>query len=316
MASDIQQNSTVLITGAGGVLGKAVTACFQREGFVNLLTPSRVEMDLLNSESVHAYFKKHQPKVVIHLAATVFGLGGNLRYQMRAALENTLINDYFFSALQCYPPEYVFFAGTVASYPFPYSGMPLIENSFFNGLPHSGEFGYAMAKRHAYTYLHLLNKEMGLRFTYGILTNLYGPYDRFDISNGHVIPSLIAKAHDAVKNGHDLEVWGDGAAERDFLYSEDAARAILYCFDHDQKNQLINISSGQGVSIRHVAEIIGGASGVKNIRFATDKPTGIPRRVVNNQRLLDLGFKPSVSMEEGLMETYRWYANNLEIVRR
>lgn len=309
-------NTSLLVTGSGGVLGNAVLTHFRSKGFTRLFAPAREEMNLLDSASTQAYFSKHRPQAVVHLASVVFGLGGNLKHQMRSALENTAINNNLFAALQSYPTERLFFAGTVASYPFPYKAMPLAEESFFEGLPHYGEFGYAMAKRHAYTYLRILGEEASLRYTYGIFTNLYGPHDRFDTENGHVIPSLIAKAHAAAQSGMPLEIWGDGSAERDFLHAEDAARAILLCLDQDDENRLINISSGQGVTIRYLAQTAAAAAGVKQLHFDSSKPVGIPRRVVDNQKLTRLGFVPSISIEDGLARTYNWYAANSATIRR
>ncbi len=313
---EIDRNAFLLITGSGGMLGSAVLAHLQREGFTQLLAPTRQEMNLLDSNSIRAYLSAYRPKTIIHLASVVFGLGGNLKHQMLSGLENTAINNNLFRELQSYPIEHLFFAGTVASYPFPYRTMPLVEESFFEGLPHYGEFGYAMAKRHAYTYLRILGEETGLRYTYGIFTNLYGQNDRFDIENGHVIPSLIAKAYSASQSGTVMEVWGDGSALRDFLYAEDAARAILLCLDQNDENRLINISSGYGVSIRHIAETIATASGTTELRFVSDKPIGIPSRVVDNKQLTLLGFSPSVPIEEGLINTYNWYSSNIKNIRR
>ena len=316
MNKPIDRNTPILITGASGVLGQALLSYLQQEGFTDILSPSRNEMDLLCPRSVANYFEKYRPAIVVHLAAVVFGLGGNLKYQMRSLIDNTAINNHLFGALASYPVERIFFAGTVASYPVPYRHMPLVESDFFEGLPHSGEFGYAMAKRHAYAYLNLLTQEMGTRCTYGVFTNLYGAHDRFDIENGHVIPSLVAKAYDAALHDKPLDVWGNGAAERDFLHAHDAARAILCCLEKNDNNDLINISSATGISIREITEILAEIASVNEVRFDDTKPVGIVSRVIDNQRLLALGFQPSVSIKEGLMMTYQWYASNVESIRK
>lgn len=316
MNKKLDRDIPLLITGAGGVLGTALTSYLTESGFQKILAPKRDEMDLLDSLSVNSYFEKHQPRVVIHLAATVFGLGGNLKHQMRSIMENTLINNNVFAALLAYPASRVFFAGTVASYPVPYRQVPLMEEDFFDGLPHGGEFGYAMAKRHAYAYLKILSEEVGTDFTYGIFTNLYGENDRFDENNGHVIPSLIVKAHEALMHHQVLNVWGDGSAKRDFLHAYDAARAVLLCLEGDSQNSLINISSAEGTSIRRVAEVLTEIAGIKGVYFDDEKPVGIPSRIVNNQRLLNLGFSPSISINEGLVRSYQWYVSNLENIRK
>lgn len=312
----LDRNASLLITGSGGVLGKAVVKHLQEQGFTRLLAPNRQELNLLDAGSTNSYLSSNKPEAIIHLASVVFGLGGNLKYQMQSGVENTAINNILFSELHRYPVERLFFAGTVASYPFPYRSIPLKEEFFFEGLPHYGEFGYAMAKRHAYTYLRILSEETGLHYTYGIFTNLYGPNDRFDTENGHVIPSLIAKAYAAAQSGTALDVWGDGCALRDFLHAEDAARAILICLDKNEKNRLINISSGQGVTIGHIAATTAAAAGIKELRFSADKPVGIPSRIVDNEKLSLLGFQPSISIEEGLVNTYNWYVSNIKDIRK
>jgi GDP-L-fucose synthase len=305
----------ILVTGATGVLGRAVLKKLSFER-CEVLAPKRCELDLLDQAATTAYLKAHAPDGIIHLAATVFGLGGNMKNQKRAILENSAINLNIFSAVALYPPENFFFAGTVASYPYPYAEMPLREEVFFNGLPHGGEFGYAMAKRHAYGYLKILSEETGMQSTYGVFTNLYGEYDRFNADSGHVIPSLIFKAHDAVSQNIPLCVWGDGSAGRDFLHADDAAQAIILCLSRGDKFQLLNISSAMPMSIKYISERIALEAGISKIQFDTSKPFGIKLRVVDNSRLKKLGFNPEVTIEEGLSRTYRWFLKNQVNIRK
>ena len=299
--------NTILITGAHGVLGIALQKLFN-ENDIKFIAPTRLELNLLDNEMTAAYIEKHKPSIVIHLAAMVFGLGGNIKNQMDSTINNTTINNVLFSALYKYPPQYIFFAGTVASYAFPFKRHPLQEDIFFDGLPHYGEFGYAMAKKHAYTYLEILKKEKGVSFTYGIFTNLFGENDNFDIDNGHVIPSLIAKAYKAKQNGIPLEVWGNGEAKRDFLYAGDAAQAIYFLMKDARQEDIINISSGQSFSIKQCATIIAKAAAIDApLKFLESMPVGIMHREISNKKLLGLGFQPTLNFEETLVRTYQWY---------
>lgn len=309
----VTKEDVILITGAGGGLGSALKFALSNYGYKKVLTPNRSEMDLLLKESVQGYFARNKPKAVFHLASLVFGLLGNLENQFKSVVENTLINSNLMEAISESGVEYVFFAGTVASYPFPYVSMPLNEKEFFNGLPHGGEFGYAMAKRHAYTYLKILKESKGINYTYGIFTNLYGENDKFDTHSGHVIPSLVAKGHQALVNGHDLEVWGDGHAKRDFLHFYDAARAAVHAMEQEL-DDLLNISSGRGIEIREVANCVANAFKVAP-RFLTDKPVGIPIRCVDNTKLKKSGFEETVDIEAGIHALCGWYQNNLSNVR-
>ncbi|ENO3939850.1 NAD-dependent epimerase/dehydratase family protein [Aeromonas veronii] len=312
---NISTDDVILITGANGGLGNALVVALKRKGFVNLLTPSRYELDLLNKIDVDIFFSKNKPTVVLHLASVVFGLLGNLENQMRSLTENTLINSNLFSAIDSHPVKYVFFAGTVAAYAYPYIKMPLSEADFFLGLPHSGEFGYAMSKRHAYAYLSVLQTTKKIRSTYGIFTNLYGENDRFNDTTGHVIPSLIMKAYHASKTCEVFNVWGDGLAERDFLHFDDAAAAIILCMLSKQTPSLVNISSGIAVSIKRLSNLIALEANVKQVEFLSDKPVGIKSRVVDNSVLKSLGFEQSISLEDGIKRLYAWYLKNNNEVR-
>jgi GDP-L-fucose synthase len=310
----VNKTDVILITGAGGGLGAAMKAEFLKNGYLNLLTPVRKELDLLSKESVDNYFLKYKPNAVFHLASLVFGLLGNLENQFKSVIENTVINNNLMEAISNHEIKYVFFAGTVASYPYPYKSMPLSENDFFNGLPHSGEFGYAMAKRHAYSYLKILNECNNLNFTYGIYTNLYGEWDKFNSHSGHVIPSLVAKGFMAAKSGKSLEVWGDGSAIRDFMHFNDAARASLHAMEEGLFG-LLNISSGERTTIADVATEICNKYSV-NIKYLKDKPVGIPLRYVNNEKLRLSGFNQKTQISDGLSALCEWYSKNVEIVRK
>lgn len=313
--NNIKPDSVILITGAGGGLGNAIIANLQKKGFKSLLTPSKDSLNLLNQDAVFNYFSEKRPHVVIHLASIVFGLLGNMENQMRSLIENTQINSNLFSAINAFPVKYIFFAGTVAAYPYPYKKIPLQEPDFFSGLPHSGEFGYAMSKRHAYAYLKLLAETKNIRYTYGIFTNLYGEYDRFDENNGHVIPSLVMKAYRSNKFQESFSVWGDGTAKRDFLHFKDAAEAVFLCITNERAESLINISSNTAISIRSVAELIAQEANIVEVKFLTEKPVGIPSRVVENSRLKSLGFSQEITLEQGIKNLYRWYCENRKRIR-
>lgn len=314
-----KHSNSILVTGATGLLGRSLVRHLENKGVIPLLTPSRAELDLTDRSSVIEYFEKHKPQTVYHLAALVFGLGGNSKNQLRSLSENGMVNDNLFMACAAYPPKHMFFAGTVAAYPYPYKTMPLIEDEFFDGLPHRGEFGYAMAKRNAYGYLEILSEETEMKFTYGILTNLYGPGDRFDIENGHVVPSLIAKAYNASHSGLALNVWGDGSATRDFMFIEDAASAISHCIDAQENsgksNGLVNISSGEEVSIGYLAQCVATQFEGLKLEFDTSGAVGVPKRVIDNSRLKQLGFQGFTPMADGISATCDWYKDNAESAR-
>ncbi len=289
------------------MLGNALINYLKVLGFTNLITPNRKELDLKDRKATLEYIKKNKPEIVVHLAAQVYGLGGNLRNQIGSIISNTLIDNNLFFALSKYLPKQIFYAGSVASYPYPFGNSPIKEDKFFMGLPHYGEFGYSCSKRHAYNYLKIFSSELSVDCTYGILTNLYGPNDKFDLDNGHVIPSLIMKTSIAKLNSEKLRVWGSGKAERQFLYSSDAADAIFLCLKNLKGLNLINISSGNKHSISEISEILSNHAKLSGIEYEIDKPEGILTRAFDISKIKNLGFKPKINLEFGLKKTYDWY---------
>ena len=311
---EVDRNGLVVVTGGRGMLGRAVCQELEAQGFTRICTPPRSELELLDTASTLSFFRQHRPTYVFHLASVVFGLLGNQRNQIKAISENTILNHNVLLAAAEVGVSKMFFAGTVASYPFPFPRLPLTEDMLWQGAPHGGEFGYAHSKRHALAYLEVLSKELGMEFLYGLLTNLYGPNDRFDEQNGHVIPSLVKRMDAAKAENTDFSVWGDGSATRDFMYMEDAARAILTLFGAGCG--VVNISSGQSVSIRDAVDALVAAAGFEGkVVWQLDKPVGVPVRSVSDSVLRSLGFAPRVSIEAGMQLTWDWFQQNRETIR-
>ena len=191
--------------------------------------------------------------------------------------------------------------------------MPIAETSIWMGLPHASEQAYAHAKRAMLAQLQAYKVQYGFSYAYPILTNIYGPGDRFDKVNGHVIPSLVAKFFEAARSGQSVEVWGSGAAERDFIHAADAARAILSIADNHEG--AINVASGRVVRIRDIVEILQKHSGVRSVVWDKTKPDGQMMRRYDVSMLKDLPFVPEVRLEDGLAQTYDWFAQNHPNVR-
>ena len=308
-------NDKVLITGASGLLGSAIVSELEKQGFSNILTPTHKELDLLELDSVDNWFEKNKPDYVYHLASLVYGLKGNLDNQHKSIHQNTQINLNILGACANSSIKKIFFAGTVASYPFPYQSLPLEEKFFLNGEPHAGEYGYAIAKRHALSYLKILKETKNMDYCYGIFTNMYGINDKYDIDGGHVVPALIKKALDAMKTDKkSLMVWGNKDTTRDFLNSKDAASAAVLCMQ--SFSGTINIASGESISIASIVKTIDAFFDNKlSIEWDENAPIGVPQRSVNVDELRSIGFNTQVSLKKGIFEAIDWAKNPKNVQR-
>ncbi|WP_038913177.1 GDP-L-fucose synthase family protein [Dickeya zeae] len=312
----MEKTSKILITGSGGVLGYGLVNALRSNGYDNLLTPNRNEMDCLNQDSVDDYLNKNRPEYVFHLASLVFGLKGNLDNQLKSISNNTIINQNVILSSHKLNIKKIFFAGTVASYPFPYVRQPLAEDDLLLGEPHDGEYGYAMAKRHALAFLKILNKYHNVDYCYALFTNLFGENDRFDPVNGHVIPSLIDKAYNSIKNGDNiLNVWGRPETTRDFLHNKEAGLAALHAMNN--VSGVVNIASGVETSMGDVVKAIVNFFDNKiSASWNEDAPIGIPKRSVSIERLRNSGFTPNFDLEKQISDTISWYRNNILGIRK
>ncbi|MFC1938075.1 NAD-dependent epimerase/dehydratase family protein [Chloroflexota bacterium] len=304
----------ILITGAHGMLGSALNRSLIAAGYKHSFIPSHKELDLEDYESVLEYFRKYQPKTIFHLASKVFGLQGNADNQLDLFRSNTRINLNLIDACRDIQVDKIIAAGSVAAYSYPFKKLPLNEEDFWGGEPHIGEYAYSYSKRYLLVHLNLLKATHGTDFAFCLLTNLYGPNDKFNPISGHVIPSLLYKAIVASENRKPLYIWGDGEQVRDFMYMDDAARAMTII--SEKYSGIINIGTNTGIALREVADTLKYALGYPlKIVWQPEMPVGIPIRVVNNTRLIRLGFTPTITLEEGIKKTLEWVINNRGILR-
>lgn len=302
------------------MLGKALIKELENDSkYRNLkvLSPTRLELDLESKESCEDFFERNRPSIVFHLAAKVMGLQGNLKYQTASLVENSCINLNILSAAIKFPPQEFFFAGTAASYAYPYKSMPLRESDFLEGDVHESEFGYAWAKRASYPWLQILRNEFGVKVIYGILTNLFGPNDRFVGENTHVIPALINRASKTKESKEkNFDIWGFPSVTRDFLFAPDAASIIVNLMKTKSPTSLfINIGSGIETSMEVLAETIRNNYGFSKINWLHDKPIGVQRRFLDIENIRSLGISTNSIFEDRLSETISWHTKNMHTVR-
>lgn len=301
----------IVLTGSSGVLGAALKSALESaHGSVVALTSS--DGDLRDADATMAIFERHRPKVIYHAAARVHGIMGNQMFPAEIYLDNIRINTNVIEAAHRTGCEKFVAVSTVAAYPGGLD-LPMHEDAIWDGPPHGSEMFYAHAKRVMLAQLEAYKRQYGLDYAYALMTNLYGPHDRFDTAHGHVIPSLVAKFHQAATGNGSVSVWGSGRARRDFLYSEDAAAALLTI--GAKGSGVFNVASGETVPVRAVVDSLQHISQVGSVVWDADKPDGQLDRSYDVSRLRGLGFAPRHSLEDGLTATYRWYAENYPNVR-
>jgi GDP-L-fucose synthase len=274
-----------------------------------LFVPRRPEFDLMRNKDAERLLAWSRPDVVIHLAARVGGIGANRRYPGTFLHGNLLMGVQLIEACRAVGVEKFVAAGTICSYP-KHTPVPFKESDLWNGYPEETNAPYGLAKKLLIAQLQAYREEFGFPGVNVLLVNLYGPGDNFDLESSHVIPALIRKCHEAIERGEqEIAVWGTGAATREFLYVEDAARAILLAAERLETAEPVNVGSGREISIRSVAHLIARKMGfLGRLRFDSSQPDGQPRRCLDVTRAREwLGFTAETALEDGLDRMIAWY---------
>ena len=301
----MNKSDTILVTGAGGLVGSHVVDLLKAEGFGNVAALTHRDCDLTNFARTRDVFVDVLPKYVFHAAAVVYGIMGNMNNQGRSFLDNTRINCSVIDAAKEVGVEKITVMGTGAVYPAPPKSLPLKESEIFDGRPDPHEAGYGHAKRGMLAMLEAYETSYGLEWAYIVSCNLFGPRDKFDPVNGHVTPALVRKFFEAKRDGTPVTIWGDGSAQRDFLYVKDAARVGLLAME--KINGPVNMGSGNVYHIRDVVDALSEISGVTDVRWDASKPNGQPYRGYDLTKLALAGFQPEYTIPCGLKETWDWY---------
>lgn len=303
-------DSRILITGAQGLVGTSLIEELYRQGYMNLIPLTRKQCDLTNYEEVKSFFRSAKPEIVFHTAAAVYGIGGNAEKKGSIFLDNVLLNTHVIEASRLFGARKIIAMGTIAAYPKP-TELPVKENNIWNGPPHQSENSYGHAKRTMLAQLLAYQENYGLDFAYVISTNLFGPNDKFDSKFGHVVPSLIRKFYEAKKNQEQVTIWGDGSAERDFLYSKDMARALILIMNKCSGS--INVASGKKVSIKEVVSLLANHFEMQDrVIWNAEMPNGREFYELDLTYLKALGYTPIYSIESGLSETLCWFTSMYE----
>lgn len=307
----MKRDAVIMVTGAGGLVGSTLQEHLASEGFTRVVPVLRKDCDLSDPRSTDQLFARTRPAHVFHAAGRVYGILGNMMNQGLSFYDNSMINTNVVEAARRHGVEKITVMGTGAVYPYPPPGVPLREHMIHFGIPHASERGYANAKRAMLAMLEAYEESYGLKWAYIVSCNLFGPRDRFDVNFGHVVPALIRKFHDARCNGGSVDVWGDGSAQRDFMYSRDAARAFQTIME--SVDGAVNIGSGVVYSIREIVDMLGAITGLaERVRWDPTKPNGQEYREYDLSRMRLAGFQCRHSIAEGLRETWEWYCREFD----
>ena len=301
----------VLITGGAGFLGSFVVENLRKSGAQQTFTPRSKDVDLREKEAIIRLLENTRPNVVIHLAAVVGGIGANREHPGQFFFENAIMGIQLMEYARRFDVEKFVCVGTVCAYP-KFCSVPFKEDSLWDGYPEETNAPYGLAKKMLLVQAQSYRQEYGFNAIYLLPVNLYGPRDNFDLGTSHVIPGLIRKCVEAkARNEKRILAWGTGNVSREFLYVEDAARAIVLAAERYDKPDPVNLGSGEEITIRELANLIREMTGFKGeIEWDPSKPDGQPRRCLDTSRAeREFGFRARTSLREGLMKTIRWYEN-------
>jgi len=301
----------VLVTGGAGFLGQRVCALLRERGAGAVIVPRRAQYDLTEQTEVRRLFDAEFPDVVIHLAAEVGGIGANRANPGRYFYANMAMGLHVIEASRVAGVDKVVQVGTVCAYP-KHTPVPFSERALWDGYPEETNAPYGIAKKSLLVMLQAYRDQYGLPGIYLLPVNLYGPGDNFDLETSHVVPGLIRKFCAARDVGaREVEVWGTGSASREFLYVDDAARAIVLATERYDHAEPVNLGAGREIRIRDLVDLIAKLTGFEGgIRWDATRPDGQPRRLLDTARAeQQFGFRAEVGLEEGLRRTIDWWTS-------
>jgi len=308
----MDSNSKVFVAGHNGLVGSAIVRNLESKNFNNIYWVRRKNCDLRNKVQVDAYFEQSKPEYVILAAAKVGGIGGNSTYPAEFIYENLMIQTNVIDAAYRNGVKKLLFLGSSCIYP-KMAEQPITEDALMTGPLEPTNDAYATAKIAGIKMCQAYRQQYGFNAISLMPTNLYGPNDNFDINNGHVLPSLIAKFHGSLEKSKHwvVKLWGDGSPKREFLHVDDLAEACVKCMQDYNDPEPINVGTGEDVTIKELAETIVDVVGYKNYyEWDTSKPNGTPRKVLNVDKMKSLGWEPKIGLREGIELTYKWYKEN------
>lgn len=305
------KSTKIYVAGHRGMVGSAIVSALEQAGYQNIIGKSSQELDLRNQQSVQDYFEAERPEVVIDAAARVGGILANNNFPYQFLMENLQIQNNLIDCANKYDVKKFIFLGSSCIYP-KLATQPLKEEYLLTDSLEPTNEWYAIAKICGVKACEAIRKQFGKDFVSLMPTNLYGPFDNFDLETSHVLPAMIRKFEDAKNNGNlAVTLWGSGNPFREFLFVEDMADAVKFVLENEMDESLYNVGTGADLTIKELAEIIQKTVGHEGgIIWDPSKPDGTPRKLMDVSKLKNKGWSSSIGLEEGIQRTYHWFKEN------
>jgi GDP-L-fucose synthase len=296
------------VAGHRGLVGAAVVRALEQQGYRNLIVRTHAELDLTEQAAVRSFFDRERPDVVVMAAARVGGIQANNTRPGEFIRDNLLMQDHVIDAAYRAGVAKFVFLGSSCIYP-KLAPQPIKEDYLLTGALEPTNEWYAIAKIAGLKMCQAYRRQYGFNAISLMPTNLYGPGDNFDLQNSHVLPALIRRFHEAARRGDPtLTVWGTGTPRREFLHVDDLADAVVYLLKTYEEEPFVNIGWGEDVTIKELAEMVAAVAGFKGrLVFDPSRPDGTPRKLLDTSRLTALGWKPKITLQSGIEQTYAWF---------
>ena len=303
----MKSDSKILVAGANGMVGSAIVRNLESKGYSNIIRGTRSDVDFTNQDETERYFCSEEPEYVFLAAAKVGGILGNKNHKAEMIYDNLMIQSNIIDSSYKFGVKKLLFLGSSCIYP-KFAEVPIVESSLLSGPLEPTNDAYAIAKIAGIKMCQSYREQYGFNAISVMPCNLYGINDSFDLETCHVLPALIRKLHEA----GEVTLWGDGSPRREFLHADDLAEACYVCMDKYDESSHINVGVGEDITIKELAEMIAKVVGFTGeIMWNSDVPNGTLRKVLNVDKIKELGWEPKITLEEGLKKTYEWYCHNM-----
>jgi GDP-L-fucose synthase len=309
--SELARDSRIFVAGHRGLVGSAIVRRLAAEGFEQILTATRDQLDLRDQTAVNCWFRAHRPEHVFLVAGTVGGIMANSTRPAEFIYDNMMIHATVVHAAHCFEVSKLLYLGSSCIYPRECQ-QPMAEEALLSGRLEPTNEPYAVAKIAGIKLCQAYRRQYGSHFISAMPTNLYGPNDNYDLAGSHVLPALIRKFHDAkLERRRQVVIWGTGRPRRELLHVDDLADACVFLMRHYDEAEHINVGTGEDLSIQELAEMVRDIVYPEaSLVFDADKPDGAPRKLLDVSRLASLGWRHRISLRSGISSSYQWFLAN------